>query len=236
MRLSTWYWPVQYSFRPIRLEGVGREDVDPEQDRSTRKRRAIMDAAAEAFLRDGYRGTSMDGIAAAAQVSKQTVYKHFSDKQRLFAEIVTATTSQAADSVDVDARALADSDDVEADLRDLGRRLLTLVLQPRVLRLRRLVIAEAGRFPELGQMFMQQGVGRTGQVLASAFERLAARGLLEMDDPGVAAAQFSWLIMSRPVNEAMLLGRHDTPDPADVVRLVDDGVRMFMKAYGATPT
>jgi len=206
--------------------------MEPGEDRSARKRRAIMDAATEAFLRDGYQRTSMDSIAAAAAVSKQTVYKHFSDKQRLFAEIVTATTSQAAVPVDQDARSLADSDDVEADLRELGRRLLTLVMQPRILRLRRLVIAEAGRFPELGLMFLQQGVGRSGRALATAFERLTARGLLRVDDPALAAAQFSWLIMSRPINEAMLLGRHDPPDPADVLRFVDDGVRMFLKAYG----
>jgi AcrR family transcriptional regulator len=174
----------------------------------------------------------MDAIAAAAEVSKQTVYKHFSNKQQLFAEIVCATTSQAANPVDNHARALADSHDVEADLRDLGQRLLTLVMQPSILRLRRLVIAEAGRFPDLGRTFMEQGVARTGRALTVAFERLAARGLLRMDDPALAASQFNWLIMSRPINEAMLLGRHDAPDPDDIVRFVDDGVRMFMKAYG----
>ena len=206
--------------------------MEPTEDRSTRKRQAIMDAATQAFLRDGYQGTSMDAVAAAAQVSKQTVYKHFLSKQQLFAEIVRATTSQAADPVGEDARALGDSHDVGADLRDLGRRLLTLVMQPGILRLRRLVIAEAGRFPDLGRTFMEQGTGRTGQVLAAAFERLAARGELRLDDPALAAAQFNWLVLARPINEAMLLGRHDTPDPAEIVRHVDDGVRMFMKAYG----
>jgi TetR/AcrR family transcriptional regulator, mexJK operon transcriptional repressor len=82
---------------------------------------------------------------------------------------------------------------------------------------------------------MEQGVGRAGQALTVAFERLAGRGLLRLDDPALAAAQFSWLIMSRPINEAMLLGRHEAPEPGDVVRIVDDGVRMFMKAYGPPP-
>jgi len=192
-----------------------------------------MEAAAEAFLRDGYSGTSMDGIAAAARVSKQTVYQHFSSKQELFAQIVIATTSQAADPLEEEARALADSQDIAADLRVLGARLLTMVMQPGILRLRRLVIAEAGRFPELGRTFLEQGIGRTGPALSAAFERLTARGLLQIENPALAAAQFNWLIMSRPVNEAMLLGRHDPPDPADVDEFVNDGVTTFMKAYAA---
>ena len=53
-----------------------------ETGRSARKRRAIMEAATALFLRDGYRRTSMDQVAADAAVSKQTVYKQFADKEQ----------------------------------------------------------------------------------------------------------------------------------------------------------
>src|ERR1700756_3853421 len=99
-----------------------------------------MDAATTVFLRNGYVGASMDEVAALAAVSKQTVYKHFADKQRLFAEIVTGTVDEAGDRVHAEVLALRDSGDLEADLRELARRQLALVLQPRVLQLRRLVI------------------------------------------------------------------------------------------------
>src|SRR5215216_1575114 len=145
-----------------------------DERRSARKRRAILEAATTLFLRKGYLGTSMDEIAARAAVSKQTVYKHFADKERLFAEIVTGTVDEASDPVQDEVRSLQDSGDLEADLRDLGRRQLTKVMQPRLLALRRLVIAEAGRFPELGRVFYERGPGRTMATLADTFERLAA--------------------------------------------------------------
>ena len=67
------------------------------EDRSTRKRRAVVEAATSLFLRHGYLGTSMDQIAALAAVSKPTVYKFFADKERLFTEIVLGTLDRAGD-------------------------------------------------------------------------------------------------------------------------------------------
>ena len=78
-----------------------------DEGRSARKRRAILEAATTAFLRNGYRGTSMDEIAALAGVSKQTVYKHFADKERLFSEIVIGTVNEASDPVHDEVRNLA---------------------------------------------------------------------------------------------------------------------------------
>jgi TetR/AcrR family transcriptional repressor of mexJK operon len=205
-------------------------DEAPES-RSTRKRKAILAAATEAFLRNGYRGTSMDEIAARAGVSKQTVYKHFADKERLFSEIVTGAVDAASDPVYEEVHRPQDSGDLEADLRDLARRQLTKVMQPRLLALRRLVIAEAGRFPELGLVFYERGPGRTIAALADTFERLAARGVLQIEDPQLAAAQFNWLIMSSPLNEAMLLGHEEPPSGAELDRHVKTGVRVFLAAY-----
>jgi TetR/AcrR family transcriptional repressor of mexJK operon len=202
-----------------------------DQRRSTRKRRAILDAATTAFLNKGYLGTSMDEIAALARVSKQTVYKHFADKESLFTEIVTSTVNEISDPVYEEVVRLADSGDIEADLRDLARRLVARVMQPRLLELRRLVIAEACRFPELGRAFYERGPGRTISALASVFEQLAARGALRLDDPALAAAHFNWLIMSAPVNQAMMLGSDPIPSRRELNRCADAGVGAFLAAY-----
>ena len=102
-------------------------------------------------------------------------------------------------------------------------------------RLRRLVIAEAARFPELGRVFYEQGPGRTIAALAATFDRLAERGLLHVPDPLLAANQFNWLILSAPLNRAMLLGEDRAPDPAEIDRWAEDGVRAFLAAYGGPP-
>jgi AcrR family transcriptional regulator len=203
-----------------------------EEPRSIRKRAAILDAATTVFLRNGYVGTSMDEIAALAQVSKQTVYKHFADKESLFIAIVDAAVEAAGDPVWEDATALAGTDDPAPALRALARRQLEQVMQPRLMQLRRLVIGEANRFPQLGRAFYEQGAGRSVAALAAAFERLTARGMLRADEAVVAAAHFNWLVMSAPVNRAMLLGDDAIPDAKELDRYAETGVRAFLAAYG----
>jgi TetR/AcrR family transcriptional repressor of mexJK operon len=203
-----------------------------DEHRSARKRKAILEAATDVFLRNGYLGPSMDEIAAVAHVSKQTAYKHFSDKRSLFSEIVTSAVDEAGDPVHDEIVELEHSTDVEADLRRIARELLRRVMRPRILQLRRLVIGEAARFPELGRTFYEQGPGRTMAALAEMFERLAARGALRVDDPVLAAAHFNWLVMSIPLNQAMLLGEDQPATPAQLDRCADAGVRAFVGAYG----
>ena len=200
--------------------------------RSDLKRQAILAAATTTFLRRGYLGASMDEIAALAAVSKQTVYKHFDDKEALFTEIVTSTVDRASDPVYEIVLSLDPADDLPGALRDLARRLLATVMQPTVLQLRRLVIGEAGRFPELGRTFYERGPQRTIAALADAFERLAGEGALRIEDPALAAAHFNWLVMSIPLNEAMLCGDDEPPAPDEIDRYAEAGVDAFLAAYG----
>ncbi|MET8584768.1 TetR/AcrR family transcriptional regulator [Streptomyces collinus] len=200
------------------------------QSRSALKHKAIMDAATQAFLAKGYSGTSMDDIAKLAAVSKQTVYKHFADKEKLFAEIVLATTGQVEAMVNLVAGIPADADRLEENLSRLAGRFLTALTQPEVLRLRRLIIANADTFPELGASWYEQGFERVLATLALTFGRLADAGLLRVDDPLLAAHHFSGLLLWIPVNRAMFHGgpRHTQ---AELDRYATAGVAAFLAAY-----
>jgi TetR/AcrR family transcriptional repressor of mexJK operon len=196
-----------------------------------RKRAVILDAATTLFLRDGYLNTSMDEVAATAAVSKQTVYKHFAAKETLFTAVVTAIVSEVADPVVEHVASLRESGSIEDDLRALARRLLAEVVQPRLMQLRRLVIAEANRFPELGQLFYEQGPERTIDALAATFRDLAGRTALRLDNPQLAAEQFNWLVMAAPLNRVMLRGGAELPSSASLRRHADAAVRTFLAAH-----
>lgn len=203
------------------------------EGRSARKRRAILEAATEVFLKGGYLGTNMDEIAALSGVSKQTVYKHFASKEALFVEIVTTMTGAAGDLVYDDQPVLPEDGDVAAYLRDYALGQLTVVLTPRLMQLRRLVIGEVNRFPDLARVLYEGGPQRAISLLAAIFTDLAERGLLTIEDPIVAATHFNWLIMADPLNRAMLLGDDAIPSPEELRRHVAEGVRIFLAAYGA---
>jgi TetR/AcrR family transcriptional regulator, mexJK operon transcriptional repressor len=202
-----------------------------ESGRSARKRREIIEAATAAFLRNGYLGTSMDEIAGLAGVSKQTVYKQFTDKERLFTEIVLGTIDQVGEPFFGGLDALQETEDLEADLRKLAGQLISVVADPRLLQLRRLVIGEAGRFPELGRTYYERGPGRSSERLASRFQVLAERGLLRLDDAQLTAQHFNWLVLSIPLNQAMFSVDLDFR-PAELDRYADEAVRIFLAAYG----
>jgi TetR/AcrR family transcriptional repressor of mexJK operon len=214
------------------MSSINHTTTDQPQTGASRKRQAILHAAATVFLRHGYVGTSMDEIAALAAVSKQTVYKHFADKERLFTELVTATVTETSDQVHEEVLTLEDSGNLEDDLVDIARRTLANVMQPALLQLRRLVIGEATRFPQLGRTFYALGPGRTIETLTAVFAQLTERGVLQLDDPCLAAEHFNWLIMSTLLNRAMFFGDDQPPAAADLDRHAQAGVRVFLAAYG----
>ncbi len=141
--------------------------------RSARKQRAILDAARGVFLAKGYPGASMDEVAARADVSKVTVYKHFSDKHSLFTAVVTGAIDEAEESGRSLVDHLADSVDVEKDLRAFAREHITTVTQPHLIQMRRMIIAEANRFPDLARTWHRVGPERGHASLAAQIEKLA---------------------------------------------------------------
>lgn len=196
------------------------------------KRRAILDAARQVFLDRGYAGASMDEVAALADASKVTVYRHFSDKTSLFTAVVTDAIREAEQTSQSLVDNLGTSTDVERDLQVFARRHVTVVTQPHLMRMRRMIIAEAWRFPELARTWHRAGPELAHAKLAEQISRLTQRGLLRAADPLLAAQNLNYLILSVPMNEAMFAGQDKPFSRRRLHRYADEATRVFMAAYG----
>jgi TetR/AcrR family transcriptional repressor of mexJK operon len=199
--------------------------------RAALKREQILDAALEAFLENGYVGASMDQVAATASVSKQTVYKQFADKEHLFRALIVAISDRVEDPFAEIGREVAEADDIEEAVRRLADAFVGGIMTDSVQQMRRLVIAEAARFPDLGQEYWNRGFGRVLPTLADCLGRLSERGLLSIKDPVIAANHLAGLLLWIPSNRVMFFGRMDANTPEDLAHFTEAGVEAFLAAY-----
>ena len=200
-------------------------------NRSERKRRAILAAGQQLFLSQGFQGTTVDQIAALAQVSKQTVYKQFGDKEDLLFAIVSAALENAAAPVIERIVALANTTDLEGDLIELAVEYLHTVLAEPVTRLRRLVIAEAHRLPRLADLYYQRAPASTLEALTRTFGRLHDRGLLRVSETSLAADHFAFLVVGKPIDQALFFGGARARAAIDPVHYARNAVDVFLAAY-----
>lgn len=207
--------------------------TEPMLGRSARKRQTILSAGRGLFLSNGYQGTSVDQIAASAEVSKQTVYKHFGDKQELLLTIVNDALDSTVTPFLGQIATLGDTADLEADLTALAANYLRAVLQEPVVQLRRLVVGEANRVPELAQRYYAQAPARTLAAFAECFGRLHERGMLHVPEPASAAEHFAFLIVGRCIDQALFCGGAHVLRALDVDKHVQAGVKVFLAAYQA---
>ncbi len=197
--------------------------------RSARKHHAIFSAARTTFLANGYADTSMDEIATLAGVSKPTIYQHFGDKDGLFGATIIAEIAEAESHTHAMLAALPATRNLERDLRRFARQHLADVMHPDLVRMRRRLIAEAERFPELATTWYRNGPEKGHATLAAVFAALGARRLLVVDDALAAAEQFNWLVLI-PLNRAMFITQPIRT--RDLRRAADRAVDVFLAAYG----
>jgi AcrR family transcriptional regulator len=219
------------------LQGKGRRQVsNGASTRIQRSKARIIAAAAEVFLEQGFLGATMDQIAARADVSVQTIYSRFQNKETLFHEVVEALAGGAARDIGRELEGLPDGTCPEVWLLRFAEEQLKAVLTPRLMQLRRMVIGESGRFPELGAVLYRQGPGHAINRLTGVLARFAAQGALSVADPEVAAKQFNWLLMGGPTSEAMHLGDAAIPEPQQMTKHARETVDLFLAKYAVTRT
>ncbi|MDI4656334.1 TetR/AcrR family transcriptional regulator [Xanthobacter autotrophicus] len=200
------------------------EPAEPE----TRKRRDIIDGARRVFFDKGFDGASMDEIARASAVSKATIYVYFASKEDLFQALVETDRRKSAERLfEFD----PDDADVESLLKRIGMTFMTMMVQPDHIRLVRMVIGAAEKFPAVGRTFFDAGPCHGGRRLAELLARQAQLGHLKVDDGEMAAFQFFNLCQGNLV-KGLMFGTGEQPSPDEIAKTVDGAVRVFLAAYG----
>jgi TetR/AcrR family transcriptional regulator of autoinduction and epiphytic fitness len=157
---------------------------------SDQKRVAIVRAAVSSFQASGYDGTSMDQIAARAQVSKRTVYNHFPSKDHLFQEIVDELTARAGRAADF---SFDEAAPLEQQLTNMGSAILDAISGEDFIKLARVVLSRFLHAPELAAS-IQRGHRPFHDAFKAWAERASAEGRLQVDDSELAARQFAGLL------------------------------------------
>jgi TetR/AcrR family transcriptional regulator, mexJK operon transcriptional repressor len=194
------------------------------------KKRQILAGARDVFGEMGFERATVDLIAARAGVSKATVYNHFEDKQALFIACVAQDTDEMSDGL----RACLGepAGDVEQVLQIIGEKVMGFLLSAPVVALHRHVIAEAARFPVIGQTIFDRGPKLVHEAIASYLERWERNGALRIEDAHAAAVQFVALCQGDLLARARLAILEE-PRDAQVRDTVRRAVRTFVRAYRA---
>lgn len=150
----------------------------PKAKLMARKRAVIIDAAREAFLRDGYEGTSMEGIAASAGVSIMTLYRHAEGKDDLFAAVIQSAC-HPADQADRDRIEESLHKSLEEVLVFIGLMFQERLASPMTTALFRVVMVETRRFPHLVEMAYSGLIGTHEEALDTFFSQRVETATLE---------------------------------------------------------
>jgi TetR/AcrR family transcriptional repressor of mexJK operon len=206
------------------------EPVTSVPSRSARetKREAFVAAARDAFLTHGYAATAMSTIAAKVGGSKTTLWSYFPSKEELFAAVVD-------EQVERYGQALEDSLSPELPLREalygFGIAMMGIVLTPDIIDLHRLVVGEAGRFPEMGTLFFERGPKRGKAKLSAYLTAAMTSGRVYPSDPERLARQFAYMCQSN-CHQARLMGLTAQTSPQELAADVEAAVETFVRAWG----
>ena len=193
-----------------------------------RKFLQVLEGARAIFLRDGFEGAAVDDIAREAGVSKATLYSYFPDKRVMFMEVFRNELAREA----ADASALIEVDlPVEQVLPFIVQIVSAHMISEFGLRIFRVSVGEAERFPSLAQEYYVSGPVLLRQQLINYLEKCIRRGELKIPDLELAADQLIELASVTIHDRALFLGMQAVDK--EMLRKVNrSAVDMFLAYYG----
>lgn len=198
--------------------------------KSNKKRNEIILRATELFIQHGYSATSMAAISAALGGSKSTLYRYFATKELLFSAFVFESGKNYQQAIlDLPLH----KDGIEETLIELGEKYLRLRCSKEVVAVSRVVTNEAGRFPELGKLFYDNGPSLVMATIEKILISANDRGLLKIDDPTTASWQFKALCES-DIYDQILWGFKNDLSEQNLQMHAKVACNAFLKIYATT--
>ncbi|MFT5603350.1 MAG: TetR/AcrR family transcriptional repressor of mexJK operon [Paracoccaceae bacterium] len=201
----------------------------PGRSKNQGKGRQILEAAAGLFMRDGYSTVSMEQIAKAAGVAKQTVYSHYGSKGTLF----SAAIEQKCEDYEIGHYEADNERPVPEFLREFIQRFSDLVSSDAGISIHRVCISEADKRSDLSELFWNAGPLPIIQRLTAYLKDQVRRGSLDIVNIHFAADQLLFMVKS-DVHTRGVLGLATEEARRDLPAYLDSCLDVFMKAYGAT--
>jgi AcrR family transcriptional regulator len=192
------------------------------------KRDTIVAIALQVFLEEGYAAASMSAIAARVGGSKGTLYNYFRSKAELFVAVIQ-------DQCDLQQNQLFDvpEQDIRKFLIELGRRFVRLLLSDEVITLHRIVVAEATRFPEIGEALYEAGPKRGKARLVTYLKQAIADGRLKASCNPERAAEQAMEMALGGMYRRRLWNVGPAPTDDEMEAAIASAIDVFMAAYGA---
>ncbi|EJE48546.1 transcriptional regulator [Acidovorax sp. CF316] len=192
-----------------------------------RKREAIVQAAIAEFRENGFAGTSMDRVAAAADVSKRTVYNHFPSKDELFEAILAQMWERSHAQAEI--RYDADGP-LRAQLLAVLEQKMQMLDDASFIDLSRVAMAELMHTPERARALVDR-LSEKEEGLPQWLRAAQQDGRLRAGvDPQYAAHQLHGLVKSFAFWPQLAMGQPPLA-PALRQQVLEDAVDMFLGFY-----
>lgn len=179
----------------------------------------LLAVAREVFVEFGFNRATMQEVATRAGISKSSLYREHDSKDALFAAVVEDWATHGRDAMRPHLDQLLAARDLRTALVDFASTLQLAVLEPDVVKVRRLVAAEADRCPETAATYLAESWTRNITALAATISELARRGTVHAPDPWVAAHQFTWTAVGAALNVQTITGSAATMSRNELHRL-----------------
>jgi len=190
------------------------------------KRTQILTASTKLFTKHGYAATSMDLIAKHAEVSKQTVYSHFGNKDELFA----AAIEQKCDSYQILEFDFDNLNEPKKALLTLAHRFLTMLISKEACAVHKICAFEAVSHPTLSELFYQAGPEKITNEVAELMRLFNERKMLDIKNTHFAALQFLNMIKGEVWMRVEFNTIHQVSQK-EIDEYLLSSVELFMRGY-----